>query len=286
MNIEQLIETLDVTKNFGYKPAVDGVSMSVGAGEVVGLLGANGAGKTTVIRMLLGLTRPSSGSVLLLGDPPSRAGRRQVGYVPQGLGLYPDLTVGENLEFVAQSFGVAAPEPSEELAAHRDRLIGDLSLGIRRRVAFEAAISHSPRLLMLDEPTSGVGPLGRARLWDAIDAASSQGVGVLVSTHYMAEAEQCDRVVVMASGRVVAAGTTDELRGAIPAVAVTSSDWRAPYGVLDQAGMAVSMVSGTVRVGGETADHVEQVLRAAGVDAVARAVPATFDEAFVALARR
>lgn len=280
-----LIETRDVTKNFGYRPAVDSVSLSVDAGEVVGLLGANGAGKTTVIRMVLGLTQPTSGTVHLLGAPPSRDGRREVGYLPQGLGLYPDLTVAENLAFVAQAFGVDYTGPSPELAEVGDRLIGDLPLGIRRRVAFEAALSHSPRLLMLDEPTSGVGPLGRARLWDAIDLASSRGVGVLVSTHYMAEAEQCDRVVVMANGRIVAAGTTDELRGAIEAVSVTSQDWRVPYGVLDQAGMTVSMAGGTVRVGDETADHVEQVLRAAGVDADTTQVPATFDEAFVALAR-
>jgi len=278
-----LLETTDVVKNFGDVRAVDNVSMFVGSSEVVGLLGANGAGKTTLIRMLLGLTRPSSGSVRRLGGPPSRNGRRSVGYVPQGLGLYPDLTVAENLAFVADAFGVSKPGAFEELAEVRDRLIGELPLGVRRRVAFEAAMLHAPRVLMLDEPTSGVGPLGRARLWESIDDASSRGVGVLVSTHYMAEAEQCDRVVVMANGSVVASGTTDALREAIPAVAVTSADWRTPYEALEREGYPVSLAGGTVRVGGASPEVIQRVLLGAGIQARVEAVAATFDEAFVSL---
>lgn len=282
--MDRLIETEALGKDFGGKPAVVDATMSVGPGEVVGLLGANGAGKTTLIRMILGLTRQSTGSVRLLGREPGRDGRRAVGYVPQGLGLYPDLTVTENLEFVADTFGVQVPVLDGDLAAVADRLIGALPLGVRRRVAFLAAVSHDPRLLILDEPTSGVGPLGRARLWEAIDRASDRGVGVLVSTHYMAEAEQCDRVVVMAAGRVVATGTTEQLRGATQAVAVTGTDWRLPYAALEQAGMAVSLAGGVVRVGGASPAAVASVLREAAVEASAVEVPATFDEAFVALA--
>ena len=139
-------------------------------GEIVGLLGANGAGKTTLIRMLLGLIPASAGEVALFGEPPSRRTRRRLGYVPQGLGLYDDLTAAENLEFTAAIFGRAAEPPGcpRRSGRLRRQLVGSLPLGVQRRVAFAQALSHRPDLLILDEPTSGVDPLGRARLWETI----------------------------------------------------------------------------------------------------------------------
>jgi ABC-type multidrug transport system ATPase subunit len=183
--VSELAACVDVTCRFGANVAVDGVSLAVGPGEIVGLIGANGAGKTTLIRMLLGLLPPSEGSVSLFGAPPDRRSRRRLGYVAQGLGLYPDLTVAENAEFVAAGFGSPPAQLPEDLAAVRDDLVGTIGLGRQRRLAFATALAHEPELLVLDEPTSGVNPLARARLWDQIHEQAERGAGVLVTTHYL-----------------------------------------------------------------------------------------------------
>ena len=205
-----VVRATDVTRRFGTATATDAVSLSVAPGEVVGLLGANGAGKTTLIRMLLGLLPPTEGTVDLLGAAPTvRANRRRIGYVPQGSGLYTDLTVRQNQDFHRRVFGTGV---AADLRPD-DRQVEDLPLGEQRRLAFDVAAAHSPELLVLDEPTSGVGPLGRAALWESIRRAAQAGAGVLVTTHHMAEAEQCDRLVVMAAGRVVATGTASTITG-------------------------------------------------------------------------
>jgi ABC-2 type transport system ATP-binding protein len=201
-----------VGKAFGDFTAVEGVDLTVARGEVVGLLGANGAGKTTLMKMLLGLTRPTAGRVELFGETVTPDARRRIGYVPQGLGLYEDLTVAENLEFVARAFGVDIPTLGD-LAASEDVLVRELSLGLRRRTAFLGALSHRPELLVLDEPTSGVDVIARSDLWDTIRAEAEEGAGVLVSTHHLEEVDQCDRLVVMAGGRVVLSGTMNEIVG-------------------------------------------------------------------------
>jgi ABC-2 type transport system ATP-binding protein len=188
----------------------------VRGGEVVGLLGANGAGKTTLIRLVLGLLGADDGRVRLFGSPPSRKTRLRLGYVPQSLGLWDDLTARENLGFTRGAFGLAPADgitDDPELAADDDTLVRDLPLGIKRRLAFAAALSHSPELLVLDEPTSGVDPMARARLWETIREAADGGAAVLVTTHYMEEAANCDRLVVMADGRTIAAGTLAAIVG-------------------------------------------------------------------------
>src|SRR5579872_2683519 len=270
MNVQAQVR--EVTMRFGSVTAVDAADLAIGPGEVVGLLGANGAGKTTLIR-LLGLLRPSSGGVALFGKAPSAATRRRVGYVPQTLGLYGDLTVAENWSFTAAAFGSARAAPPEGIEAWRDQLVGDLPLGIQRRVAFAVALSRRPELLVLDEPTSGVGPLGAARLWEEIRGAADGGAGVLVTTHGMEEAQECDRLVVMADGRVVASGTTAGIIGGAAVAEVRCADWSRAFAVLDASGFAVQVHGQRVlRVPGPAA-AVRDALAADGLDAAVHDVP-------------
>ena len=281
---EPLAAASGATKRFGELLAVDRVGLTVAAGEVVGLIGANGSGKTTLIRMLLGLVAPTAGEVRLFGEPPSRRTRARLGYVPQSLGLYEDLTVAENLAFSAAAYGSSGAVLEGELAEARDVLVGELPLGLRRRAAFAIALAHHPDLLVLDEPTSGVDPLQRARLWETIRASAEQGAGVLVTTHHLSEAEQCDRLVVLASGRVVAAGTLDEVVGDATAVEVRTPTWEAAFATLDLAGLPVSLVGRNLRVPGAHPGRVGRLLAEAGVQAEVASVPASFEETFVTLA--
>jgi ABC-2 type transport system ATP-binding protein/ribosome-dependent ATPase len=279
------LEGSKVTRRFGAFVAVDSVDITVREHEVVGLVGANGAGKTTLIRMLLGLLPPTSGSVRVFGKAPTRETRARIGYVPQVGGLYDDLTATENLTFVERAYGgTGTTGLPVDLAASATALVGDLSLGIRRRLAFAVALSHDPRLLVLDEPTSGVDPLQRARLWDTIRGAAERGLGVLVTTHHMSEADQCDRLLVIASGRVVATGTQAEIIGDAHVVEAASERWQETFSALDDAGLLVSLVGRTPRVVDAPIERVREVLAAASVDASLALRPATLDEAFVRLA--
>jgi ABC-2 type transport system ATP-binding protein len=279
-----LASAAGATRRFGELTVVDGVDLTVAAGEVVGLIGANGAGKTTLIRMLLGLLAPTAGRVRLFGEPPSRRTRARLGYVPQSLGLYEDLTVAENLAFSVAAFGGSDAVLEGELAEVRDVLVGDLPLGLRRRAAFAIALGHHPDLLVLDEPTSGVDPLARARLWETIRASAERGAAVLVTTHHLGEATQCDRLVVLAAGRVAAAGTLAEVVGDTTAVEVRTPSWEAAFTTLDLARLPVSLVGRTLRVPGGDAATVARLLADAGVEADVAPVPASFEETFVVLA--
>jgi len=275
-----LAECASVTRMFGPVAAVDHVDLRVSPGEVVGLLGANGAGKTTLIRMLLGLLRVSSGQVRLFGQLPSRLTRRRIGYVPQGLGLYDDLTVAQNLEFTRAVFGAPAPgaavpgaaasrtqmpggagaELPASLRPFAQATVGGLPLGVSRRVAFTQALAHHPDLLILDEPTSGVDPLARARLWETIQDAAEAAAGVIVTTHYMEEAEECTRLVVMAAGRVVAEGTSAGIVGERRTVVVDSADWAAALRLIEAAGLRAVLAGTTLRVPGAAPAAVERAL--------------------------
>ena len=276
-----LAECARVSRQFGEFTAVSEVSLEVRAGEIVGLLGANGAGKTTLIRMLLGLLPASAGEVLLFGEPPSRETRRRIGYVPQGLGLYDDLTPAQNLEFSAAVFGGRRPELPVSLRPYAGTRVGSLPLGLQRRVAFAQALSHQPDLLILDEPTSGVDPLGRARLWETIAATASAGAGVLVTTHYMEEAGECTRLVIMADGRVADQGTAPEIIGAARVTVVETPAWAAAFGVLEEARMPVALAGRTLRVPGATPAEVRRALD--GVSARVYEAPATLEERFFQL---
>lgn len=275
------IEARELTKEFGDVVAVDRLSFRVETGEVVGLLGANGAGKTTTMKMLLGLLPPTSGDARIAGTRVSDIDRRVMGYVPQGLGLYRDLTVSENLEFHASAYGVPVPSLDDEGLGHvADRRVAALSLGLRRRVAFVVARCHDPEVLILDEPTSGVAPLGRSRLWETIHATADSGTAILVSTHYMDEAEECDRVVLMANGSEVASGTVSDVVGSARSVAVAGSVDEAAFTELHERGATVLLDGDGWRVVGADIGEVTRVL---GPEANATEVPATFEEAFVAL---
>ena len=280
-----LVRAATVTRRFGTVTAVDAVSMRVRAGEVVGLIGANGAGKTTLLRLLLGLLAPSDGTVEVLGGPPDRARRRRLGYVPQNLGLYRDLTLAENLRFIARTFASPAPSIPAELGRYAQTLVGQLPLGAQRQGAFLAALSHRPELLLLDEPTSGVDALARAALWDTIREQSDAGVGVLVTTHYMQEAQQCDRLLLMSGGRLVAQGSEADVIGDTRALAVRTDDWHAAFSALNAAGVPVILAGRTVRVADMVADDLARILEAAGVEATIEPVTATIEERMLVLAR-
>jgi len=262
---DALAQCRQVTRRFGPFTAVDRVDLRLDRGEVVGLLGANGAGKTTVIRMLLGLLATSGGEVELFGEPPSRRTRQRIGYVPQTLGLYDDLTPAENLEFSAAAFGIrgdGAVALPESLRGYSRTVVGSLPLGAQRGAAFAQALAHQPDLLILDEPTSGVDPLARARLWETVAEAAVAGTGVLVTTHYMEEAGECDRLLVMVT-------------------MVEAADWAAAFGALEAGGLAVALVETTLRVPGADPARVRQAL--AGLPAQVTDGPATLDERFFEL---
>lgn len=280
---DRLVDARNLSRIFGPVAAVDDVTLSVERGEVVGLLGANGAGKTTTIRMLIGLLTPSSGTADLLGGPPDATARRRLGYVPQGLGLWKDLTVAENLAFVAGSYGVDVGPVPDELRRQRGQLVGTLPLGLQRQVAFACAIQHRPDVLILDEPTSGVGPLGAAELWDRIRIEAERGAGALVSTHSMQEARECDRLILMSDGHVVAAGSEEDIVGDTTAVLVSTDSWTTAFSVLQRADALVTLDGRNVRVANADARFVRDQLSRAGVDAGVTTVPATLDEKMVSL---
>jgi len=221
---ETVIEVREVSRRFGDFYAVRGVSFAVRRGEIFGLLGANGAGKSTTFRMLCGLLPVTAGSVTVAGRDLRRAAaaaRSRLGYMAQHFSLYGHLTVAENLHFFASAYGLAGERRAERnawaldafgLRGYADSLSNDLPLGFKQRLAFAAALMHEPDILFLDEPTSGVDPLARREFWERTNALAEAGVTVLVTTHFMDEANYCDRLVIMADGEVLAEGTPADMK--------------------------------------------------------------------------
>ena len=221
---ETVIEVHDVYRRFGDFVAVKGVSFSVRRGEIFGLLGANGAGKSTTFRMLCGLLPASAGTLNVAGHDLRHAAakaRARLGYMAQRFSLYANLTVAENLQFFASTYGLDSDARAErirwaldnfELTPYAASNSGDLPLGFKQRLAFAAALMHEPDILFLDEPTSGVDPLARREFWERTNALAESGVTVLVTTHFMDEANYCDRLVIMAEGEVLALGTPAEMK--------------------------------------------------------------------------
>ena len=214
----------DLTRRFGGFVAVDHISFAVEPGEVFGFLGANGAGKTTAMRMLTGLLAPSGGEARVAGfDVYTEAEsiRRNIGYMSQRFSLYEDLTVRENIQLYGGIYGLsdrqieartAALVERLGLSAMLDDLVASLPLGWKQKLAFSVAILHEPKIVFLDEPTGGVDPITRRQFWEMIYAAAGGGTTVFVTTHYMDEAEYCDRISVMVDGRIAALGTPSELK--------------------------------------------------------------------------
>ncbi|MET0556415.1 MAG: ABC transporter ATP-binding protein [Vicinamibacteria bacterium] len=218
------VELDGLTKRFGDFTAVDGITLDVQQGEIFGFLGANGAGKSTTIRMMCGLLRPSGGTARVLGvdvakDP--EAVKRSIGYMSQRFSLYEDLTALQNIRFFGGVYGLAGAEAHERerwavdmtgLAGQEHRLTRELPGGWRQKLALACAILHRPRIVFLDEPTSGVDPLSRRRFWALIDEMAASGVTVFVTTHYLDEAEYCHRLALIHAGRLAALGGVSELK--------------------------------------------------------------------------
>ncbi len=215
------IDVRGLTKRFSGRTVVDHVDLAVAPGRICGFLGPNGSGKTTTLRMICGLLIPDEGEGEVLGLDLRRernAIKQQIGYMTQKFGLFGDLTIRENLEFIARVYGLDDMDRQVEEALERlglgtrsDQLAGQLSGGWKQRLALAAAVLHDPKILLLDEPTAGVDPQARREFWDQIHSLSAEGMTVLVSTHYMDEAERCHEIAYIAYGRMLARGTIDEV---------------------------------------------------------------------------
>jgi ABC-2 type transport system ATP-binding protein len=304
MNGEPLaVVARGLTRRFGNVLAVNGVDLDISRARIYGFLGPNGSGKSTTIRMLCGLLRPSSGTAEVLGQQMPRDAerlRQRLGYMTQKFSLWEDLTVHENLEFMARIFGLDAGRRRDRIAAVSEeydlrRILrqraGTLSGGQRQRLALAAATLHEPEMLMLDEPTSAVDPQSRRDFWESLFALASRGVTILVSTHYMDEAERCHRLAILAEGKVVAEGEPKQLMNDIAAsvVEIEADDVMAARRALAADPRLKSLAQLGTRLhalldpaAAEPAERVRRRLQDAGVAAQVALVPASLEDVFVA----
>lgn len=302
---ELVIRARGLSKRFGALTAVDQLDLSVPRAEVFGFLGPNGCGKSTTIRMLCGLLLPSEGEVEVLGYQVPRdaeALKRRIGYMTQKFSLYEDLTVQENLEFLAAVQGIGRRETRQRidellerywLADRRKQMAGTMSGGQKQRLALAGAVLHKPDLLLLDEPTSAVDPQSRREFWDSLFELAEAGTTLLVSTHYMDEAERCTRLGILDAGRLVADGSPRELMDALPGqpLLVECDQPRRAQRALDghPAVLATAQIGTTLRVLCQAAgarDELAGVLRRAGVEAELHAGEANLEDVFVAVTRK
>ena len=301
------IEVEGVSRDVGKVRALDRVSLRVPRGEIYGLLGPNGSGKSTLMRILCGLLEPTEGDAFVDGLDVRREGeaiRRRIGYVAQRFSLYEDLTVSENLDFFASVYGLRGSKKAErvkavveltQIASYRSRLAGQLSGGWKQRLALAAALMHEPRVLFLDEPTAGIDPVARRELWNLLFRLAGKGVTLIVSTHYMDEAERCSRVGYLYLSRLLALGTPDELRE-LPDVTPKGSRRLAarckggPASVMDRA-RALPYIQDVTIFGNElhllVDDSVPDAKLAAdlGADVRLEAIEPSLEDVFVRLTR-
>lgn len=299
------IRARGLTRNFGELVAVDHVDLTVPKAHVYGFLGPNGSGKTTTIRMLCGLLAPTSGDIEVLGlriPEQSEALLRRIGYMTQKFSLFEDLSVRENLEFLAAVQGLPKAQAArriDELAQRyhfedrQKQLAGTMSGGQKQRLALAGAVVHEPELLFLDEPTSAVDPESRRDFWEKLFELADAGTTILVSTHYMDEAERCHRIAILDRGVLVADGTpadlTDDLAGRTLAVHAAQPR-RAQAVLLEQPGViSVAQIGNTLRVlteaNGDAASRLQSAIASAGVQGEVEAVHANLEDVFVAATR-
>lgn len=292
----------NLTRRFGALTAVDDVSFEIAAGEVFGLLGSNGAGKTTLIRMLCCLETPTAGRATVLGLDTRRGAariRESIGYMSQRFSLYRDLTVEENLRFYGQVYGSAGAASLRRVCRragltekHRASRAAALPTGIRQRAALAAAIIHGPRLLFLDEPTSGVDPASREAFWGLIHDLAADRAGVLVSTHAMDEAEGCSRIVLLAAGQLVACGPPRDViaRTGIRIVSVRAEPWQTTYERLRRRWPEAALYGRAVHIPtpetGDTAREIETMLADLAAPEVSVVAPSLEDAFLWYLGRR
>lgn len=224
MTKEKIISVTNLTKEFGSFTAVKSISFEVYKGEIFGFLGANGAGKTTAMKMLIGISKPASGEAFVAGfdvKTNSEMVKRSIGYMSQKFSLYDDLTIKENITFFGGIYGLSkakikqkTTELVDELELHEvaDKVVGSLPLGWKQKLSFSVALLHEPKIVFLDEPTGGVDPITRRQFWEMIYAQANKGTTIFVTTHYMDEAEYCDRVSIMVEGTIEALDTPKNLK--------------------------------------------------------------------------
>ncbi len=298
----------EATVQFADQLAVDGISLTVPAGIILGIIGPSGSGKTTTIRLLTGALTPTSGTVTVLGEEPPRFRRQtreRIGYMPQSFTLYPDLTVRENVDFVASLFGMLWRSRRRrtrevlqlvDLWDVRGRRAGRLSGGMQRRLELAGALVHDPALLFLDEPTAGIDPLLRGRVWDELHRLRDEGRTLLVTTQYLSEAESCDQVALIANGRLIALATPAELRRLAAGGDVIEIETAARFDGMALADLPFVRhvrqdgprhLTLTVDDGGTaTPDAVDAINERGGEVVFAREIRATFDDVFATLVAR
>lgn len=301
MSTDNAIETHDLTRRFGDFTAVDHLNLSVPRGQVYGFLGPNGCGKSTTIRMLCGLLLPSEGDIRVLDlDIPKQAEalKRRAGYMTQTFSLYRDLTVRENLEFVARLFGLSRQRTRQrveelchryQLEALASQLAGTLSGGQKQRLALATAVLNQPELLFLDEPTSAVDPQSRRDFWDELFALTDAGTTLLVSTHYMDEAERCHQLAILQRGRLMAQGSPERLKadvGATPLLVVTAAPRKAQMVLQALDGVrSCAQIGASLRVLVTSPDQlpaVRDALRKEGIEGKVDITDVNLEDVFVA----